>query len=431
MISLRRVAPRWSLGVVALGTLLVVAPRASAQLTAANARWQAWVGCWQQDDPTQSPLAPGAPLVCVVPTATASAVDVVTVDSGKVVSRYTVDASGREHPVNRDGCTGWERARWSNDSLRVFLSSELTCGAMKRTSTGVMSISPSGEWVSVDAVKAGANEAVRATHYRDVEAPAQLPTDIALAATLGRRLDRRTAAIAAGARLTGTVIVEATHALDTAAVQAWLVERHETYNLSAAMLVALADAGVPGSVTDVMVAATYPEEFHFSRGPAPSMMGLSPTDSARIAADYLLGRGRCDPLSYYSPYGWGVNPCNSYYGGYQFGAYPGYRYGYGYGYGYSPFGYGYGYGYQPGYYSGIYTGPVVIVSNNADTHGRAVKGQGYTRSSGSSSSGGGGSSAGSSSSSSGSSGSSGSSSSGSASSSGSSGRTAHPRPPAE
>jgi len=419
-----RIASRLSLS--ALGILAAIAPIATAQLTGANPRWQAWIGCWRETDADAALLASSEPVVCVVPTAAASAVDVVTVDSGKIVSRYTVDASGKQRDVNHDGCSGWERARWSKDSLRVFLSSDLKCGALTRSSTGLMSISPSGAWLTVAAVKVGGNEAVRVIHYRGIDTPPQLPSDLDIAATLGRRLDHRTAAMAAGAPLTTSVIVEAARALDTAGMQAWLVERHEAFNLTAETLVSLADAGVPGSVTDVMVAATYPEEFHFSHGSAPStMMDLSPTDSARIANDYLYGRRNCDPLAYYSPFDWGVNPCSTYYGAYRYGF--GYRPGYGYGY--SPFGYG-GYGYGPAFYGGVYTGPVVIVSNTEQPHGRAVKGQGYTRGGSSSSGSSSGSSA--STSSSGSSASSGSSSSSSgSSSSSSSGRTAHPRPPAD
>lgn len=436
MVSSHRNVARFLVGIVGLGVCVASTPTLGAQLTSANSKWQAWIGCWQENDPTQPSYPTSSPVVCVVPATTASAVDVVTVDSGKVVSRYTVDASGQHRPVNRDGCTGWESARWSGDNLRVFLSSELMCGALKRTSAGVMSISQAGEWINVDAVKAGGNEAVRAVRYRDISAPAQLPEEISIAATFGRRLDRRTAMLAAGARLTPAMIIETMQATDTAAVQAWLVERHEMYDLTDKTLVAMADAGVPGSVTDVMVAASYPDEFHFTRGAMPSVVGgLSQRDSARIASDYLSGR--CDPLSFYSPYGWGVNPCGSYYNGYRYGYGPGSLYGngYGYGYGYSP--YGYGYGYTPGYYSGYYTGPVVIVTNDGgnSSHGRAVKGQGYTRSSdgsSGSSSGSGASTSASSGSSSGSSSSgsaAGSSSAGSAGSSSSSGRTAIPRPP--
>jgi hypothetical protein len=431
MISVHRIARRLS-ATVGLGLLGLGSLHAQVPLATTSARWLAWAGCWQQTD---APVI-NMPVVCIVPTSSVSAVDVVTVDSGKVVSRYTVDASGQHRAVNRDGCTGWESARWSADSLRVFLSSDLMCGALKRTSNGIMAISPNGEWVTVDAVTAGGNEAVRGTHYRQAAVPSQLTPELASAATLGVRLDRRAAAIAAGGKLTPKVIVEAIRALDTATVQAWLVERNEKFEVTAKTLIALADAGVPGSVTDVMVAAAYPEEFHFSRSPAPAAMTeLSQSDSARIAADYLIGRNSCDPLSYYSPYGWGINPCSDY-NAYRYGS-PYARYGYGY----SPFGYGYGYGYGagfgagygPGYYSGVYTGPVVIVQNNSDAgHGRAVKGQGYTRSSGgSASSGSSGSYAPSSSSSSGSSSASSGSSAGSSSagSSSSSGRTAVARPP--
>jgi hypothetical protein len=429
MIAHSRMIARFSTAILALGAVLGGAAPARAQLVAASPKWQAWIGCWS--DASQAPLAT-VPVVCIVPTQAAGAVDVVTVDSGKVVSRYTVDASGAEHAVNRDGCTGSESARWSNDGVRVFLGSTLKCGAVERVSTGMMSISPNGEWLNVDAVKAGGNEMVRVQHYRSTTAPDNVSQEISTAATLGLRLDRRAAAIAAGAKLSPPMIVEALHAMDTTAVQAWLVERHESLNLSAKLLVSLSDAGVPGSVTDVLVANEYPDEFHFTRTTDRAMAeGLSPRDSARIAADYLLGRG-CDPLSYYSPYGWGVNPCDSYRYGY---GYPG-RYGYGYGYG-SGYGLGYGYGsygYTPGYYGGVYTGPVVIVPNQpAESHGRAVKGQGYTRSGSGSSTGSpasstSSSSSGSSSSSSGSSSGS-SSASGSSSSGSSSGRTAIPRPP--
>jgi hypothetical protein len=432
MASSHRSVARFLVGIVGLGVFVASTPTLGAQLTTANTKWQAWIGCWQENDPTQPSYPTRAPVVCIVPATTVSAVDIVTVDSGKVVSRYTVDASGQQRPVNRDGCTGWESARWSGDNLRVFLSSELTCGALKRTSTGVMSISQAGEWVSVDAVKAGGNEAVRAVRYRDIAAPAQLPQEISIAATLGQRLDRRTAVLAASARLTPAMIIETMQATDTATVQAWLVERHETYDLTAKTLVAMADAGVPGSVTDVMIAASYPDEFHFTRGQVPSVVGgFSTADSSRIASDYLNGRN-CDPLAFYSPYGWGVNPCGSYYNSYRYGyGYPGFGYGYGYGYGYSP--YGYGYGYSPGYYSGYYTGPVVIVTNDGgSSHGRAVKGQGYTRSSSGSSgssSGSGASTSASNGSSSGSSASGSAAGSSSAGSSSSSGRTAIPRPP--
>jgi hypothetical protein len=425
--ALRRAA----LGIGAIAALTTVA---GAQTTTVSAtRWQAWVGCWQrvQEIPRGEALIqvvrpPDAPTVCIAPGTTASSVDIITVDSSKVISRYAVDASGASQAVNRDGCVGSETARWSHDSLRVFLRSDVTCAnSLKRLSTGIMSIA-SGEWIDAQGITVAGNEAVRTVRYQQTSAPKGLPADLSTTIATARRLDAETATLAAGAPLTPGAIAEAAHAVDTAAVQAWLVERHEPMKIDAKTLMTLADAGVPGSVTDVMVALANPEQFHFahaqSMGEGMGPAGLTRGDSARIAANYDWQRGvNCDGFSSYSPYGWGIDPCESYRYGYRYGS------GYGYGYGYNAYGYGglgyggFGYGY-PGYY---YSGPVVIVQNSA-SHGRAVNGQGYTR-------GGSSSSAGASttrSSDGSSSASSGSSSSSSGSGSSSSGRTAHAKPPA-
>ena len=155
---------------------------------------------------------------------------------------------------------------------------------------------------------------------------------------------------------------------------------------------------------------------------------LSSLDSARVASRYI--NDRCfglDPLvTLYSPCG---RYGNALYGGYGFYGYNTYGSGY-----YYP---GYNYGSYGGYYRGFYGAPVVVVKGDQQqvSHGRLVKGEGYTPGPGSSSSGSTASHPSGSSSSSGSSGSSGStgSTSGGSSSSGSTssggGRTAIPRPP--
>jgi hypothetical protein len=291
----------------------------------------------------------------------------------------------------------------------------------------------SGDWIDAQGVTVAGNEAARTVRYRQATAPKGLPSDVSNLITNARRLDAETATMAAGAPLTAGAIAEAAHAVDTSTVQAWLVERRETMKLDAKTLTMMADAGVPGSVTDVMVALANPDQFHFAHaqmmGDGMDGGGLTRADSARIAANYDWRRGvDCDGFSSYSPYGWGIDPCESYRYGYRYGYGNGYGYNaYGYGglgYGYGGFGYGYGY---PGYYS---SGPVVIVQNSSSSHGRAVNGQGYTRGGSSSSA-----SASATRSSDGSSSSSGSSSGSSSSSSGSgsssSGRTAHAKPPAD
>ena len=125
--------------------------------------------------------------------------------------------------------------------------------------------------------------------------------------------------------------------------------------VDAKRLAALADAGVPGRITDLMVALAYPRVFALDR-------------TARVATTAAPeGTGRTVYVT--------LPPSDPF----------GYRPGFGYGaYGYSPYPYLY-----DGYYNGngygyFYRPPVVIVRGNggggaARPHGHVVNGQGYTR----------------------------------------------------
>jgi len=401
-----------------------IAISGSAQTTAAVQRWDAWMGCWRAERaPTAAATA--SPYVCVTPTNRTSAVEVVTIDGSKILSRDTIDASGEAITSTAQGCQASKKGQFSADGRRVLLRSDVTCQDAKRTTTGMLAIAPTGEWLDIQSVTAYGNTGIRVTRYHEAH-PTR--TD-SLPAEVQRQLDRSVAVAAArtlaGGSLAVRDVAEATRLVDTSVVQAWIVERNARFQLDASTLMALAEAGVPGSVTDVMVGVSYPEHFALQQ---PRAMGgysdLSSLDSARIAGRYM--DDRCGMFS--SP-------------SYSCG-----RYGYGYGglYGYGLYGYntyggsyyypGYAYG---GYYGGFYNAPIVVVKGDqqqAVSHGRMVNGVGYTPGSGSSSSGtasrpasSGSSSSGSSSGSSGGSGStSGSSSSGSSSGGG---RTAIPRPP--
>lgn len=410
---------------VALGAALVGLPIAlsGAQRTAADARWQPWIGCWRAEGAVTSPL------VCVTPTAVSSAVQIAAIDSGRIITRDTVNADGNSRQVAKGGCSGTERAHFSADANRVYLRSDLKCsGGLQRVGTGMLSIAPDGDWIDAQSMTVGGNSVVRATRFHETKISAsELPTEIAAVAGT-RDLAANAARTAAGAPISSAVIIEAVKELDTAVVQTWIVQRGTRFKFGGNELVALADAGVPGSVTDVLIGVSYPDHFALQERPARMVGGneLTSLDSARLASQYL--NSRCYGYGSFDPF-WSssslYDPCASRYGLYGYNYYSS-RYG---SYGYSPFGYGYGYG--SGYVSYV---PVVVVKGADNPHGRVVNGHGYTRDTGSGSSG---SYAGSSSSSSSrsagsssSSGSGGSSSSGSSSSSSSSdgGRTAHGRP---
>jgi hypothetical protein len=185
----------------------------------------------------------------------------------------------------------------------------------------------------------------------------------------GRSASSTGARLAAGANIGTTAVTEASKAADASVVEAWLLERGQRFALNANTLVALADAGIPSSVTDAMVAVSNPGAFQLARAEPANRSGGSGESEERY--------GRSVPvyLDPYDPWGYGY----SRYGYSRYG-----QYGNGYG---SPYGYGYGQNY------GGYSGPIIIVNGTQSggtatiTNPQVVKGRGYTQNSGTSSSG--------------------------------------------
>ena len=424
-----------SMTCVAAAIVLAAATTASAQTRQPDMRWRPWLGCWSTVSPnTTQP-------VCVVPAPGTSAIDIVVVGDGKIASREHIEANGERRRSERDGCTGWESAQWSADSRRVYLQSESECSAgQKRTSSGLIAMSPQGEWLDLVGVTLGDNTGVRVLRHRAMGPTPIVPAEIASAL-------ERTAPSFRDAAVRNTVagpistpeIAEASRQLKPQVVEAWLSESGQEFTVDAKRLVALAAASVPDRIIDVIVALSYPTAFAVR--PSATAPGLLTSDEPRGGGrPDSLGFGdaasnlNCSPFGF-SVYGWdGCSP---------FGYSP---YGLPLGFNYSPFGFMYsrygfgavdylgygGLGYN-GYGGGWYLAsqPTVLVLSGGNNgagaqHGQVVNGRGYVEggnassavpiSSGSSSSG---------SSSSGSSGSTSSPSSGGGDSGG--GRTASPR----
>ena len=401
---------------LALASALLVGASVAAgaqqtQLASTDGRWTPWVGCWQASsrDALTLDLAPNkaAPVVCIVPAAGNGTIDLVTITGDKAEAPERVDANGTRRDVTREGCTGWETAEFSPDAKRIYLHSEHQCtGNRTRLSTGIMSISPNGEWLDVQGVKVESHTGVRVVHYGRVPIPQALDADLR-AKLEGRDMAHATAVIAASDSVRIADVVEASRKVDPLVLQTWLAQRAQGFNMDAKQLAQLADAKVPTNVIDVMVALSYPRAFAINLAQADGQM-VQTSGPEQVAQNDVIGNGPTvfmswDPL--YSGYGYGYS-----------------RYGYGLN------GYGYGYGYPYG--TNWYSGPIVVVrpSNTQNSpsapsaeRGRMVRGSGYTRPSDGGSGSPRGSSTGSTSSGSGS------TSTGST-STGSSGRTAKPRP---
>lgn len=312
---------------VAAALAATAAPGAAQE---AGPRWQAWLGCWESSALASAPVdaAAGARMLCVVPTAEADAVEVVSVSGGGIASRSLIRADGAQHATEREGCTGWESAAWSADGTRLYLRSEFDCaGGVERRSSGMMAFSPAGDWIDVQAVTAGGNSGVESVRYRPVAGTAEIPADLT-ASIASRSLASDAARMAASARIDVADVIEASRELDALAVEAWLLERELSFTVDARTLTQLADAGVSTRVIDLLVAQSYPEIFAVDNTSRDDMQ-----------------RGR-PPV--WDPWG-----------------YPGYGY--------------YPYGSRGGRWYGGYPSVIVVrrPDNSSGNGGKAVKGGGY------------------------------------------------------
>jgi len=369
----RGITRRSALAVWLAGSAFVLAPPARAQQVRTDPRWQAWLGCWQPaTNATRRASTPAqALLVCVVPAAGSAGVDVVTVADTQVVSRERIEATGERRAVTREGCSGWESAEWSAQGERVFLHSELACqGNARRRSSGLMALSPEGDWLDVRAVSAGKRSATRVLRYAAAPLPATLPADVA--AALHTRTVLGPAPLPATEDLTMADVAEASRRLEAGVVSAWLVETDQDFGMNAARLVEAKRAGVSDDVIDVMVALSYPGVFTVNPASGEAEV-RPPTETSGVAGAYAYQTPGWGGY-YYSPYGWdawwpyGYGPYSPFYS-------PFYSpYG---GYGYAPWYGGYGGWYGGWYYGG--GGGVIIAGGGAPaSHGQIVKGLGYT-----------------------------------------------------
>jgi uncharacterized membrane protein YgcG len=354
-----------ALVLAAAATGRAAAQNAPASDAAADPRWHAWYGCWSAAPDSAvragAVLRAEAPITCVTP-AGGSAVDVTTVVAGKVAARDRVDASGAQRRFDRDGCAGWERGEWAADGRRVYLRSELTCANnVRRTGDGVLAFAAGGEWLDVRSATVGGYTGVRTVRHRPAPAPFGLPADVAAALKTGG-LAVETARAAVSAPATTADVVDVSRRAGAPVAAAWLAELRQRFALDARQLVALADAGVPGTVTDVLVATSFPQRF--ALGPSGAERALREPR----AADDALALGRPGPVAVLN---------SPLYGGWGWNAY-----------GLGPFGYnawapgfGYGLGYYPrgGYWG---SGPVVVVRPGPTAAGerpRFTPGRGFSQ----------------------------------------------------
>jgi hypothetical protein len=337
---------------------LVLLPSAGSAQQRADSRWLPWLGCWEGTEATASDM-----YVCVRPAT--NGIEVATVADNEIASTRTIIADGQRHEFSEEGCTGWQTADFSKDGRRVFLRSERTCeGGVRRTASAIMGMTSSYEWLDAQSIGMGDERMPRAIRYR--LAPSDVARNLGFSLPADRQMAASEARTMATMDLSLSDVGEAADHVDSEALEAFLIERNQPFDVDAKQIVAMADDGVPSDVIDVVVAVSNPNHFRIDR--EGMRMAEVPQERDRAARDRYG----------YDPFGWGYYG-NSYRRCSAYTFYDSFycdRYAYG-------LGGGYGYGYYDPYWYGYSGRPVIIVNPGTDnpdvTPGRVVRGRGYTR----------------------------------------------------
>ncbi|MSR05997.1 MAG: hypothetical protein EXR93_02835 [Gemmatimonadetes bacterium] len=336
---------RTLIGALLLGPVVLLASReAVAQERDTDPRWLPWIGCWAPVEIADSSAAEVErryrAVLCVIPAAEPSAIEILTIEDGAVTARGHVDAAGRALAAERDGCRGTETADWSPDGVRVYLHSEFTCGSdTPRRASGLMVITPRGDWLDIRGSASGRQRGVRVARY-EMASPARetLPAEV-IQALEAPALENVQSRDIAGSVITPAQVIEASQRVETRVVEAWLaLSVWHGPPVRSKELVDMSSAGVPTSVTDLVVALSYPKWFSLNR---PERQA----DAAAGEHEAYLAGGSGGVYPFYWPYEY-----NRGYDSYN------------------------GYGWYPG------GEPVVIVVRDTKTegeHGQVVNGQGY------------------------------------------------------
>jgi uncharacterized membrane protein YgcG len=345
---------------LALVAALSLFPAGAGAQDTTDPRWSAWLGCWElvlessRDTTSRLPPSRGTatqprstprPQICVQPSPGGATFS--TRVGTQTPVEQTVIADGVDHPIVDGECQGTQRSEWSRDGLSLFANADLTCANDKgrREVSGLAILGPNWTWIDIHSVNISGQQTVRVRRYSRVDATAQT--------SRGRKQP-----------LSLDDVKEASAKVSPRTLEAALVETRSTFELSGKRLIQLQDAGVPATVTDLMVALSYPDRFVIER---PSRDDRAPS-SPMLDDPFFLGWAFgypmwSDDFGFYSPlYG----PYSPYY--------------------YSPFAYSYLRYYDPHYFGG---GGSYMVIGDGDGGGsvpprpsgtgRVVDGQGYTR----------------------------------------------------
>jgi hypothetical protein len=343
--------------------------------------WRAYLGCWASSSGGVS-----GPLVCVVPTASPQTVEFMTVVGDSILSTVPLTASGSRVELRRNGCSGWESARWSIDERRLYTHAEFTCGdGSKQVQQSMISIRNPDSFSRIEGVKSGRGSLSRVVRFDLQTVPGIYPASIAARIPSVHDMPAFNARLEDAAEFSFADIADASKDLDSPIVEAWIADRGQLFSADAKDLRAMKSAGVPEGVIDMVVAVSNPRFFTLAQSGAPMARPTDPfsrrgigTNDDRMRAELERQRIEGALRSYGMGYNSLVDWADIYFPWSGYGIYNRYSnsiYG-----GYSNFWGPFGpvYGGNGGWVTG--GSPIVIVpSTPVEPPGRMINGSGYSQ----------------------------------------------------
>ena len=203
---------------------------AQQSLPARDAGWSVFLGCWS----TSSRGAVG-PMVCVVPADSASRVEFMTVDGDSVISRTVVDASGIPRALRRGTCVGWESSRWSRDSTRLFQHADYRCAdGTTQASDAILSMTHADAFTRVERSIVTDTTPPTVVNFIVQLDTTLFPLEVRQRLQRYRRLAESDAALAVVDDVHLSDVIETAMELDSRVVEAWLADRGQRTDLTAA-----------------------------------------------------------------------------------------------------------------------------------------------------------------------------------------------------
>jgi hypothetical protein len=162
---------------------------------------------------------------------------------------------GLRHQLTDDKCTGWYQYSWSENGKRLLLNSESTCpGDPLRIISGMSIIDENGDWLDIQLLRNGKQKAINIRKYHNVDNESVTLSVI----NINRISSSRSAA---GENFSINEIIELSSKVDSAVLEAALLEMGKPFAINSKKLIHMEDSKVPSRVIDLMVALSFPEKF--------------------------------------------------------------------------------------------------------------------------------------------------------------------------